>query len=68
MKMQPVSYHFKDNTHIDYGVIAQDILEIPELKQLVIENNDGMYSVNYIGMVGIILRAIQELKELIDSK
>jgi hypothetical protein len=62
-KVQPVTYSFKGNQRKEYGVIAQDLQEIAELKDLVYENSEGVLSVNYIGMIGIMLKSIQELQQ-----
>ncbi len=58
-----------DLSNIDHikesGLIAQDILNIPELAHLVLQINDNKpYALNYIGLIAYTIKAIQEL----DSK
>jgi hypothetical protein len=62
-KVNPISYRFKNKNKKEYGVIAQELQEIEELKDLVHEDSEGMLSVNYIGMIGVLLQSVKELKE-----
>jgi hypothetical protein len=58
---------------VEAGVIAQELLKIPELKYIVSEGSteeDGTetpHSVNYNSLLSIALKAIQELKAEIDA-
>ena len=47
------------------GVIAQEVLEV--LPEAVIENEEGMYSVAYGNMVGLLIEAIKEQQVQIDE-
>ena len=47
------------------GVIAQEVLEV--LPEAVHQNEDGIYSVAYGNMVGLLVEAIKELKSEIDE-
>ena len=54
------TYHWKDNTNPDeqIGLLAQELQKV--YPQLVKENEKGMLSVNYSGMVPVLLEAIKE--------
>ena len=47
------------------GVIAQEVLEV--LPEAVSENEDGMYSVAYGNMIGLLIEAIKEQQVQIDE-
>ena len=47
------------------GVIAQEVLEV--LPEAVHQNEDGIYSVAYGNMVGLLVEAIKELKSEVDE-
>ena len=50
---------------LHYGLIAQELQEI--YPDLVIEGQDGYLGVNYVELVPILIRSIQELKQEIDD-
>ena len=50
---------------MESGLIAQEVLEI--IPEVINKNNDNYYSIAYGNMMGIIVEAIKELKELIDK-
>ena len=53
-----VSFNWKDNNKKSYGVIAQNIEKIlPDL----VEENSGVKSVNYLGIIGFLIEAVKEL-------
>ena len=53
-----VSFNWKDNNKKSYGVIAQNIEKIlPDL----VEENSGIKSVNYLGIIGFLIEAVKEL-------
>lgn len=66
-KIKTYNYQFKDdNEHrTRYGVIAQDFKEI--FPDLVSEDNEGYLAVNYIDMIPLMLRALQDQKQMIDA-
>ena len=61
MKLKPVSYIYKSNGMPSFGVIAQDLEKV--YPQLVVQQVDGMKSVNYNGLIGPLIGAVQELKQ-----
>ena len=52
-------------TRNDYGVIAQDLLEI--FPELVVPDEDGNYGVKYTRFIPIMVEAIKEQQNMIDS-
>lgn len=52
-------------TRNDYGVIAQDLLEI--FPELVVPDEDGNYGVKYTRLIPIMVEAIKEQQNMIDS-
>lgn len=52
-------------TRNDYGVIAQDLLEI--FPELVVPDEDGNYGVKYTRLIPIMVEAIKEQQSMIDS-
>ena len=71
LKLDIISYNYKtevqenkvSNRH--YGLSAQELKEI--YPDLVYEGQDGYLGVNYVELVPVLIRAIQELKEEIDG-
>jgi hypothetical protein len=60
MKLKPVSYTFKSNGQPGLGIIAQDLEKV--YPQLVVSNK-GIKYVNYEGLIGPLIEAVQELKK-----
>jgi len=62
-KLRPVTYTNKNTKKQDIGFIAHEIQE--EFPYLVSGEKDGekMQSLNYIGLIGILVKEIQELKK-----
>jgi hypothetical protein len=73
-KLNPVSYKKKDNiastqyTHEEMGFIAQEIQKV--MPMLVIEGSDKdkTLSVNYISLIPLLTKAIQEQQTQIEEK
>jgi hypothetical protein len=66
-ELQPKSYYMKnDPNQIRYGLIAQDVYEI--LPDLVCGDlqGEGFVGLDYNGMIPVLVKAIQELKEEIE--
>ena len=63
--MRGVGFKWKDNGKKSYGVIAQELENIlPEL----VEESDGIKSVNYLGIIAFLIQAVKELNEKITEK
>lgn len=61
------TYNWKDNNNTDeqIGLLAQEIQKV--YPQLVKEGNNGTLSVNYSGMIPVLLQAIKEQQQQIDE-
>lgn len=73
LKLEPKQYEYKQSAKgkISYGFIAQEAINIfPELVTHTVGNDDGneLYSVNYIGFIPLIVKAMQEQQEVINSQ
>ncbi len=74
LKIRGTNYHFKTNEFpknnfnesLQFGVIAQEIEKI--FPELVTNNNDGYKTVNYQGLIPILIESIKDLKKEIDKK
>lgn len=68
-KVSELNGYTFDRTDIDCdrqtGVIAQEVLEV--LPEAVIKNENGIYSVAYGNMVGLLIEAIKEQQQQIDN-
>lgn len=70
-QLNGVSFEWKQNGNISYGVIAQELQKVlPELVQ-----GDNPKTVNYSGIIGVLIEAVKELsyeiknlKEIIINK
>jgi hypothetical protein len=61
--LRGVSFDWKETGRSSYGVIAQELEEV--LPELV---NDGeVKSVNYNGIIGVLIEAIKELKKEVED-
>ena len=57
MQINGVGFRWKDTKENSFGVIAQDIEEVlPEL----VKENDHHKSVNYNGLIGVLIEAVKE--------
>jgi len=68
-RLNPVSFYWKDKSNWankDYGFIAQDVQEV--LPDLVIKKKDGMFGLNYDGLIAPIVKSIQEQQKEIDDQ
>ena len=64
-KLNGVTYDWKANGKSSVGVIAQDVQEVfPELVKEVqpLEGNEKRLTVNYDGLIGVLIEAVKELK------
>ena len=65
IKIDGVNFNWKRTGELSSGVIAQNVEEV--LPQLIAEGSDGFKSVNYNGLVGVLIEAVKELKKEIDE-
>ena len=63
--MRGVTFTWKDTQQPSAGVIAQDIQQI--LPQLVHTKSDGYLSVNYDGLIGVLIEAIKQLQQEVEE-
>ena len=64
IQINGVGFRWKDSKEEAIGVIAQDIEEvIPEL----VKNSNGTKTVNYNGLVGVLIEAIKEQQRQIEE-
>lgn len=61
--LRGVSFDWKETGRSSYGVIAQELEEV--LPELV--GDGGVKSVNYNGIIGVLIEAIKELKEEVEE-
>ena len=64
----PIYYYTKDNNLLQkthYGLIAQELQDI--FPDLVYEGEDGYLSINYIELIPILIKSVQELKAKVDA-
>jgi len=68
-KIEGYSYKWKQNEQgkDQYGVLAQDLTNVPELEDLVSHNNNGKMTVNYNGLVAYLIGAVKQLTDKIDN-
>ena len=66
MHLNGYQYHWTDDLEADLqiGLIAQEVQEV--FPELVNEDQDGMLSVRYLGMIPVLLEAVKEQQKLID--
>lgn len=65
-KINGYIYERIDTGKIETGLIAQEVLEI--IPEVINKDNEDFYSIAYGNMMGLIVEAIKELKELINDK
>tara|TARA_B110000211_G_scaffold214819_1_gene256555 strand:+ start:362 stop:883 length:522 start_codon:yes stop_codon:yes gene_type:complete len=69
-KLNGVTYDWKSNGKSSIGVIAQNIQEVyPELVKEVqpIEGDEKMLTVNYDGLIGVLIESIKELQAEVET-
>ena len=62
-KLRGVSFDWKENGRSSYGVIAQELQKV--LPELV--HGDNPKTVNYNGIIGVLIEAIKELKKEVED-
>jgi len=64
LQINGVGFRWKDTKEDAIGVIAQDIEEVfPEL----VKNNDHIKTVNYNGLIGVLIEAVKEQQRQIEE-
>lgn len=63
--LEGVNFQWKDSNKQDKGFIAQDLKEV--LPELVSEDLQGILSVNYTGVIPVLVQAIKELKQEVED-
>jgi len=61
-KLKPVIFNYKSTNKTNIGVIAHELQEYYPFLVDGIKNGENIQSVNYIGLIGILIKEIQELK------
>ena len=63
LKLRPVTFTYKhDETNSkQYGLIAEEVNEI--YPEIVVRNNGEIYSINYMALIPMLLKYIQELEQ-----
>lgn len=64
-KLDGVNFKWKDTNEQSMGLIAQDVEEI--LPQVVATNEEGIKSVNYGSLVGLLIEAVKEQQKRIEQ-
>jgi hypothetical protein len=64
MALQPRDFVWKRNNKADIGFIAQEVNDI--LPETVVTGSDGLLSLNYSGIIPVLVRAIQQQQEQIE--
>ena len=57
--LNPVSFEYKENNKLSYGLVAQELEKV--LPELVSEREDGFKAVSYIPLISILIKAVKEL-------
>jgi hypothetical protein len=68
IQLNGYTYHWKDeqlDNSLQTGVLAQEVQKL--FPHLVNENNDGMLSVNYSGLIPVMIESIKEQQRQIDE-
>jgi hypothetical protein len=65
LNLRGVSFTKIDSNKKGIGVIAQEVQEV--LPEVVVENSDGILSVAYGNIVGVLIEAIKEQQKQIDE-
>lgn len=70
MALRPVSYSMKADAaqKIEYGFIAQDVEQIFPMLVGVADDDDKTKSLNYVGLLAPLIKAVQERQNFIDQQ
>ena len=64
MQINGVSFNWKSTTDTSAGVIAQDVEKV--LPEIVQSGSDGFKTLNYNGLIGLLIEAVKEQNETIE--
>ena len=70
--LRPVKFNYKPEIVEDpevkvYGLIAEEVDEIPDSEMLITYKDDEVYSVKYDRLPFMLIKAIQQLSERLDA-
>ncbi len=65
MSIRGVNFEWKESCQSSAGVLAQEIEKI--MPELVNESNDGIKSVNYNGLIGLLIEVVKEQQNQINE-
>ena len=65
LQLRGVSFEWIDNKNKSIGVIAQEVEQV--LPEIVTENENGIKSVSYDSIIGLLIEAIKEQQKEIDT-
>lgn len=70
MDMKPVSFFMKEDPaqRLEYGFIAQDVQKIYPALVKIAADDDGTLSLNYIGLLAPLVKALQEQQAMIEEQ
>ena len=67
-KVSPISYTTNDDNYKKFGFIAQEIEEIfPDVVNKP-DNNNEMYSIDYVSIIPLLTKSIQELTSIVNKQ
>ena len=64
-QIRGVNYNWKDSGKYTLGVVAQEVEEV--LPELVTEDDEGFKSVNYNGLVGVLIETVKCLQDKVEE-
>ena len=69
MQLNGYSYHWKDegaDNNMQVGILTQEVQKL--FPKLVRENSKGILSVNYSGLIPVVIESIKEQQKLIEKQ
>jgi hypothetical protein len=60
-----VNYNWKDSGKYTLGVVAQEVEEV--LPELISTDGEGYKSVNYNGLIGVLIESVKCLQEKVEE-
>jgi len=65
--IRPVTYNYKNSNKLDIGVIAHELQETMPILVTGEKDGDDFQAVNYNGLIGILIKEVQELKKRVTT-